>query len=83
MDKLVRLNIGGMTCVNCQNKIEKKLNHTKGIVSATVSYNSATADIVYNEEKISLKEIVATVKSLGYKVIPGKKVAGPNIKYVV
>lgn len=83
MDKSVRLNISGMTCVNCQNKIEKKLNHTKGVVSATVRYNNATADIVYNEEKISLKEIVATVKSLGYEVIPGKKVAGPNIKYVV
>ena len=48
MDKTIRLHIGGMTCVNCQNKIEKTLNHTVGVISASVSYNNAAADIVYD-----------------------------------
>ena len=83
MDKTIRLNIGGMTCVNCQNKIEKTLNHTEGIISASVSYNNATADIVYDEERISLKKIITAIESLDYEVILRKKTAGPNITNIV
>lgn len=83
MDKTIRLNIGGMTCVNCQNKIEKTLNHTEGIISASVSYNNATADIVYDEERISLKKIITAIEGLDYEVILRKKTAGPNITNIV
>ena len=83
MDKSIRLNISGMTCVNCQNKIKKTLNHTKGIISASVSYNNATADIVYDEERISRKEIIAAVESLGYEVILRKRAVKPNITNIV
>lgn len=83
MDKAIRLHIGGMTCVNCQNKIEKTLNHTRGIISASVSYNNATADIVCNEETLSLKEIITAIERLGYEVIRRKKAAGLNIANTV
>lgn len=83
MDKTIRLHIGGMTCVNCQNKIEKTLNHTEGVINAIVSYNNATADIVYNEEAISLKEIITAIEKLGYEVIRRKKTAGSNIANTV
>ena len=83
MDKTIRLHIGGMTCVNCQNKIEKTLNHTEGVINAIVSYNNATADIVYNEEAISLKEIITAIENLGYEVIRRKKTAGSNIANTV
>ncbi len=83
MDKTIQLNIGGMTCVNCQNKIEKTLNRKEGVISASVSYNNATADIVYDEERIAMKEIIAVIESLGYEVILRKKAAGPNITNIV
>ena len=83
MDRTIRLNIGGMTCVNCQNKIEKALYNTDGVIGATVSYNNAIADIVYNEEKISLKEITTVIESLDYEVITRKKVAGSDITNIV
>lgn len=83
MGKVIRLNIGGMTCVNCQNKIEKTLNHTDGVISANVSYDNATADIDYDEEKISQKEIIAVIERLDYEVILRKKAAGPNITNIV
>ena len=41
-----RIFIGGMTCVNCQNKIETALLHTAGIEIARVSYQNGTADLV-------------------------------------
>ena len=72
-----------MTCVNCSNKIEKKLNRTKGVIRAHVSYNDATADIVYDEERISPKEMVAAIESLGYEVILTKKNAGSDFMNTV
>lgn len=83
MDKTIRLHIGGMTCVNCQNKIEQSLNRTVGIISANVSYNNATADIVYDGEKISLKEIITAIENLDYEVILRKKSAGPSITNII
>ena len=83
MDKAIRLNIGGMTCVNCQNKIEKALYNTDGVINANVSYNNAIADIVYDEEKISLKEITTVIERLDYEVISRKKAAGQDITNIV
>lgn len=83
MDKTIRLHIGGMTCVNCRNKIEKTLNHTAGVISANVSYHNATADIVYDEKKISRKEVIAAIEKLDYEVVLREKAAGPNIANTV
>lgn len=77
-EKKIGLFIGGMTCVNCQNKIEKKLKGTPGIVSASVSYNKGIADIVYDEKKISLKKIISIIEKLYYEVLSGKQ--GTDVK---
>ncbi len=36
--KTVQLKIGGMTCANCQKRIEKRLRGKAGIHSATANY---------------------------------------------
>lgn len=81
MNKTTRLHIGGMTCVNCQNRIEKALKHMDGVISARVSYNDAAADIVYDEEKISLIEICTEIERLDYKVMTKDKAAGTSVLY--
>lgn len=63
--------IGGMTCVNCENKIEKTLSKTRGIVSVKVKFSSGTALVKYNEELITHKEIVKIIESLDYTVKTG------------
>ncbi len=65
------LRIGGMTCVSCQNKIEKKLRNTAGIQSAAVSYNAGTADVTYDTDIISLKDIISVIERLDYEVLTG------------
>ena len=69
------LHIGGMTCVSCQNKIEKKLQNTAGILNAEVSYNAGTANVTYDTDIISYKSIVGIIENLDYKVLidPNKK----------
>ncbi|SHO51375.1 urease accessory protein UreH domain-containing protein [Anaerocolumna xylanovorans] len=68
--KTKKLRIGGMTCVSCQNKIEKKLRNTAGIEMAEVSYNAGTAVITYDTDIILLKNIAQIIESLDYKVLP-------------
>ncbi|HCG67245.1 MAG TPA: hypothetical protein DEW22_00965 [Clostridiales bacterium] len=34
----IRIYISDMTCIGCQNRIEKKLNTLRGVKSATVNY---------------------------------------------
>ncbi len=49
MSRKTHFDIGGMTCISCQNKIHKALRKTKGVVSVSVSYSEGTADIEYDE----------------------------------
>lgn len=64
------LTIGGMTCINCQNKIQKKLQNTKGIIKASVSYAEGTALITYYSDILSLEHISSIIEALGYQVLP-------------
>ncbi|GAA1638892.1 heavy metal translocating P-type ATPase [Actinoplanes couchii] len=69
---LIELEIGGMTCTSCANRIEKKLNRMDG-VSATVNYatEKATATV---EGGVSVADLIATVEKTGYTAkLPDKK----------
>lgn len=65
-----RLCIVGMTCVNCQNKIEHKIKNTAGIQEVTVSYNTGFADIAYDSDMITLKDIRTIIEKLDYEILP-------------
>lgn len=65
--KTKKLHINGMTCINCENKIQKKLSNSAGIKKAEVSYSLGTALIVYDTDIISLKDIYALIRKLGYE----------------
>lgn len=78
--KKKRLRIDGMTCTNCQNTIERKLRNAAGIKQAKVSYNSGTADITYDTDIISLKDISEIIEKLGYKVLTGNEQSEPGTR---
>ena len=39
-----------MTCVNCQNRIEKQLKNTPGVENAEVSFAAGNAAVSYDPE---------------------------------
>ena len=45
MRRKIQLRIGGMTCTNCQRRIENRLNFTKGVLHAAVSYRAGLAHV--------------------------------------
>ncbi|GHV84588.1 heavy metal-associated domain-containing protein [Spirochaetia bacterium] len=63
------IRIGGMTCVNCQNRIEKELKSTVGVEDATVNYSTGTAAVTYDTSVITFNEIKAAIEALDYKVL--------------
>jgi sulfite exporter TauE/SafE/copper chaperone CopZ len=69
--KTIELQIRGMTCANCESRIEKKLRNTSGVQNAKVSYNSGKASITYDASIISFAELIETVDKLGYKIVVG------------
>ena len=38
--EIIKINISGMTCVNCSNGIEKAVNKLDGLLSSKVSFAS-------------------------------------------
>lgn len=70
MEKFERktLQIEGMTCVGCENRIESKLRKTGGIISVKASYSTNTVRVTYHDDVVSLREIKRAIESLEYKV---------------
>ena len=69
------IRIGGMTCVNCQNRIEKKLKSLAGIEDAAVDYAAGTAKVTYDEAAIAPASITSAIESLGYTTEGNQKAA--------
>ncbi|MGI6279658.1 MAG: sulfite exporter TauE/SafE family protein [Acutalibacteraceae bacterium] len=63
------LKIDGMTCVNCQNRIERRLKSTTGVTNVLVSFTSGTANITYDENLINIEKIIEIIEELDYKVV--------------
>lgn len=76
------LELTGMTCASCANRIERKLNRLDG-VSASVNYATETARVEF-ADSVTTADLIATVESAGYgaslPVAAGEAevVAGPD-----
>ncbi|HEU4964187.1 MAG TPA: heavy metal translocating P-type ATPase [Bacilli bacterium] len=66
-DKQADLQIGGMTCAACANRIEKGLNRMEGVSKATVNFALETAHVEYAPGDLTLSDLVQKVEKLGYK----------------
>lgn len=65
----LKIGITGMYCASCNTKIEDELNHTPGVLSASVDLASETATIKYLPNSIDVKNIKDSIEKLGYKTI--------------
>lgn len=53
-------------CGECKERIEAKLNYTKGISFADLNYETKQLTVKFKIDKISLEEIKKIVSELGY-----------------
>ncbi|HEV7728259.1 MAG TPA: heavy metal translocating P-type ATPase [Modestobacter sp.] len=61
----VRLDITGMTCASCANRIERKLNKLDG-VQASVNYATEAATVRFDPARVDTDRLLATVFAAGY-----------------
>ncbi|WP_168706534.1 heavy metal translocating P-type ATPase [Gordonia paraffinivorans] len=66
--RLVDLDISGMTCASCANRIERKLNKLDG-VTATVNYATERAH-VEAPAGVPAEELIEVVRAAGYDAAP-------------
>lgn len=62
----IELDIIGMTCAACSNRIEKILNGTTGVETATVNLTTENAKIQYNPNSITVDELIKKIQTIGY-----------------
>src|SRR3989338_8771767 len=70
MNKKAQFDIHGMTCASCVAHINGDLNKKEGVKSVRVNFALEQAEVEYDEDKLSVEDIVATVKKSGYKAVP-------------
>ena len=71
-NKTTTLDITGMTCAACSNRIEKKLNRLDD-VTAQVNLTTEKATIEYNADEYQPEAFVEQIKKLGYDVATENK----------
>ena len=65
----IELPLIGMTCANCANTIERRLNKTDGVIEASVNYASEKATVTYAPGSVTRADLVAAVRQAGYDVV--------------
>ncbi|SHE66543.1 heavy metal translocating P-type ATPase [Clostridium fallax] len=63
------LKIEGMTCASCARRIEKVVSKAEGVSEASVNLASENLKVVYDEDKISLDDIVEKIDKAGFKAL--------------
>ncbi|MBI3375409.1 MAG: MerR family DNA-binding protein [Betaproteobacteria bacterium] len=66
--KTIDLTIQGMHCEGCAKTIEALLATEPGVKSATVSYGSGSARVLFDPASVDLPRLVKAVERAGYRV---------------
>lgn len=67
------LSIEGMTCTGCEHHVNQILNNSIGVVEASSSYQTGTANLKFDKTKNTIDELaVAVEKATGYTVTDKK-----------
>ncbi|GHU55461.1 hypothetical protein FACS1894132_11610 [Clostridia bacterium] len=80
--KTATIHIGGMTCVNCQKRIQKAISREAGVVAVVVDYGKGIAVFRYIPSETSPKRIKTIIEKLGYTVETKQQQATERYKII-
>ncbi|MBM4256921.1 MAG: copper-translocating P-type ATPase [Deltaproteobacteria bacterium] len=63
------VSIRGMHCASCVDKIEKALQHTPGVVKASINLASEEALVEYQPQQANLEDFKRVITATGYEVV--------------
>src|SRR5690606_4147884 len=74
----VELPLLGMTCANCANTIQRRLNKVDGVLEAEVNYAAERASVRYIPGAVTRDDLVAAVRKAGYDVVQAAESDDPE-----
>jgi len=69
LSEKIQLNISGMSCAACVRRVEQGLADLKGVSSSAVNFATQKAAVTYDPAEVSVDQMAAKVKDLGYEVV--------------
>ncbi|TVX87192.1 heavy metal translocating P-type ATPase [Paenibacillus agilis] len=67
--KQTSLQISGMTCAACANRIEKGLKKLEGVTDANVNFALERASVTYQADQVQMEQLEKVVEKLGFKTV--------------
>ncbi len=83
MPDTISLSIEGMSCINCQTRITRKLLETEGVEKAEVSYAAGTARVTYDPALLTPGSLVAAIGDAGYEASSEQKPSKPGFGRII
>ncbi|MQL51240.1 heavy metal translocating P-type ATPase [Desulfofundulus thermobenzoicus] len=68
----VSIPVEGMSCAACVARVERALKNTPGVNGALVNLVTGKASVAYDPAKVSVEQLVQTIRELGYQVPTGE-----------
>ncbi len=72
MKQTIDLDIKGMTCASCVNRIEKVLKKDSGVVMVSVNLATEKAKVIYEDSSLDTKKVIGLVLRAGYEATLSK-----------
>jgi len=72
------LQITGMTCAACANRIEKGLNKVEGVTQANVNFALEKATVDFDPSEVNVDVLIARVEKLGFSAALHKETEGED-----
>ena len=66
--KKIKLNVKGMHCPSCEMLVGDSLEDLNGVMKAKLSHQNDSAEIEFDESKVSVNDIKKVIKDEGYEV---------------
>ncbi|NMO94414.1 heavy metal translocating P-type ATPase [Paenibacillus lemnae] len=63
------MQLSGMTCAACANRIEKGLSRMEGVQEASVNFALERASVVYDPQSVSVEDMEQKIEKLGYGTV--------------
>ena len=67
------LHIAGMTCANCERRIERKLREAEGVEDVRASFAEGKVRVVYDADATDIGAVGKLIEELDYRVVRDEK----------
>lgn len=78
MNRVIALNIPGMTCHSCEELITSEIEELPGIAAVRISQPEGRGEVTLDDSRVSPEQVIAAVKKAGYAATPLQKPEEPG-----